>query len=152
MTATPALATAARETHSVSLRLLVASGEAFEPFVKRDFPFPVALGLRNLVRQVRTAVELFEEKRLTLCNKYGTFNEETGNYDLGENVAVFTKEYEALLDTPVELKFNKLTPADITTDEDGTISVLELEYLSWLIDFGPEEAGPPEAAGSDEEE
>jgi hypothetical protein len=77
-------------------------------------PINIAFRVSKVLKTIAQELAAFEESRLVLVKKYGVTNEETGDVSVSEeNMEVFFKEIDVLLQEEVELSFNKIDVATL---------------------------------------
>lgn len=93
---------------------------------------PVAVAWRNRgqVAACNEAYASYDQQRLALCERYGSLNPKTKQYDFtDEQRVLFDASYAELRSQPVDLPGEPVSAGDL----DGTISEVELGEISPLI-------------------
>ena len=106
----------------------------------KEFPGSVNLKIARLIREVDKEIQLFEEERNKIANKYGE-KDENGNLVIqeGGNIKILdnkiqdcNEELQALFNTQVEINANKL-PVDIFDSIEMTPT--QAMNLETIVDF-----------------
>jgi hypothetical protein len=100
-----------------------------------SLPIKIAYRLKRLLKKVEEAWNPAADQISALVEKHGQPNED-GTFTVRpdtEAFQAFTQEFEELMDTTIEIEFEK-----IGIDEFGDIriSAVELEAIAWLIADG----------------
>lgn len=104
-----------------------------------------SLKVKRIVSRVSSELETYEKVRTELLEKYGVKNEEKGEYEFKEsgNKEAFDRDFEELMESEVDLKFEKVMFSEI---ENETIASADLFSLSWAISgMEDEEEAKPES-------
>ena len=106
----------------------------------KEFPGSVTFKIARLIRELDKEIQLFEEERNKIANKYGE-KDENGNLVIqeGGNIKILdnkiqdcNKELQALFNTQVEINANKL-PVDIFDSIEMTPT--QAMNLEAIVDF-----------------
>jgi hypothetical protein len=102
-----------------------------------------SLKVKRIVSRASSELESYEKVRTELLDKYGVKNEEKGEYEFKEpgSKEAFDKDFEELMESEVDLKFEKLMFSEI---ENETIASADLFALSWVISGMEEDEAKPE--------
>ena len=104
------------------LQALVRAKDAFAKLSSIELPLKTSYKLAKIIRQVNDELVLFDEQRLNLCKKYGTYITEENSYSIPpDKMPEFSNEYSELLSVEVNLDAERvmlpaelsITPADI---------------------------------------
>lgn len=106
----------------------------------KEFPGSVTFKIARLIRELDKEIQLFEEERNKIANKYGE-KDENGNLVIqeGGNIKILdnkiqdcNEELQALFNTQVEINANKL-PVDIFDSIEMTPT--QAMNLETIVDF-----------------
>ena len=106
----------------------------------KEFPGSVTFKIARLIRELDKEIQLFEEERSKIANKYGE-KDENGNLVIqeGGNIKILdnkiqdcNEELQALFNTQVEINANKL-PVDIFDSIEMTPT--QAMNLEAIVDF-----------------
>ena len=91
-------------------------------------PIKQTFVIRRIVKKINEELQVFDETRITLCERYGEKKELS--YEIPkENLEKFNQEFQELLSSEVELPFeNKLVLDNVY------VSNQDLGNLEWLIE------------------
>ncbi|MBA3241160.1 MAG: hypothetical protein H0T60_08025 [Acidobacteria bacterium] len=115
----------------VSLSQLVDARPALARLMSQPAPAPLAFSLTRVAKAVEAELDTYDETRLKLCRCHGMLVKEETHFEFTpENRAAFDVEYQALVQTSLNLPVNGLK-----LDALGglQISAADLMRLSWLI-------------------
>ena len=106
----------------------------------KEFPGSVTFKIARLIRELDKEIQLFEEERSKIANKYGEKDEngnlviqEGGNIKILDNkIQECNEELQALFNTQVEINANKL-PVDIFDSIEMTPT--QAMNLEAIVDF-----------------
>lgn len=99
----------------------------------------IASKLSDLVSQSLIVLKGFELARRELCRKYGTPNEGTKRYEMGENQEQFDAEIRALMQVELKVEMEPIRLEELANTcgacgrNQVTLSGVDLSALSWLI-------------------
>lgn len=111
----------------VTLKTLVESFDPLKSLASNKFKATVAFELAALIKNIRQHVEVYEETRNECAKKYSSNDQSVDQ----ENIPVFIKELNELLDKEVEIPDFTLSKADV---ENFELIPLHLAVLNeWLI-------------------
>lgn len=117
----------------INLNDVVNSVDIVKKLIEYKLPVKTSFRLMTLVKTLDAKLQTFEECRVSLVKKYGELNEETQQISVKpENVEEFAKEYQELLKEEFEVDFSKIGVESLP--DDVSISVSELQKVSWLIE------------------
>lgn len=106
----------------------------------KEFPGSVTFKIARLIRELDKEIQLFDEERSKIANKYGE-KDENGNLVIqaGGNIKILdnkiqdcNEEFQALFNTQVEINANKL-PVDIFDSIEMTPT--QAMNLEVIVDF-----------------
>lgn len=119
----------------VTMSTVFSSRPAFQQLVKQSFSAKVAYRLSKIVRKVDQELQDFEKARVALVEKYARDVDEDGNKTVPpENISMFVKEVEELLNLEVDLDI-PLIP--LSWLEDVQLTTEQMILIEFAID--PEE-------------
>lgn len=113
---------------------------ALREISSKEFPGSTTFKIARLIRELDKEIQLFEEERMKIANKYGEKDEE-GNLIPQENgiikisedkIQECNKELQALFETQVEINANKLSADIFDTIEMTPTQAMNLEPI---VDF-----------------
>ena len=117
----------------VKLGQLKISEKALLNLSQQPLSITVAFQISQLIKQVAPELQELESQRLRLIEKYGTKNAEDDTITvLSDNIASFAQELSPLLETEIDLNFEKIPLSQI--NEDVKISSADLIALEPFID------------------
>jgi hypothetical protein len=114
-----------------------ASSGALNHFFAIDKPVAVAWKNRRQIAACNEELKLYEERRLALCKKYGTMNDEMSKYVFTEeNKRSFTTALNELFTQVVEIPGDPVKVSDLSAPKSPTrLSDNDLAQLEpFLID------------------
>ena len=103
----------------------------------KEFPGSTTFKIARLIRELDKEIQLFEEERMKIANKYGEKDEE-GNLIPQENGTIkisedkileCNKELQALFETQIEINANKLPIEIFDTIEMTPTQAMNLESI-----------------------
>lgn len=106
----------------------------------KEFPGSTTFKIARLIRELDKEIQLFEEERMKIANKYGE-KDENGNLIPQENGAIkipddkvqeCNEEFQALFNTQVEINANKLPIEIFDSIEMTPTQAMNLEAI---VDF-----------------
>lgn len=106
----------------------------------KEFPGSITFKIARLIRELDKEIQLFEEERMKIANKYGE-KDENGNLIPQENgtikipddkVQECNEEFQALFSTQVEINANKLPVEIFDSIEMTPTQAMNLEAI---VDF-----------------
>ena len=111
----------------VNLNEILNASDTFSKIMEQSFKGSLAFKIARLARELNKEVETFNAERQKLLDKYCVKTDD-GNFDIDENgniklksetIQEFNEEFNALLETEVEINADKL-PMDKIDDFDLT--------------------------------
>ena len=125
---------------NVTLEQLLNSSEGLKGLSQKQLKARCAYTVGKLLKNIDGELTTFNEARMNLITKYGEKDEnnelikdEKDNvHILPENIALFNKELQELLNTSVELNNNKIKISDIDSIE---FTPTEMSQLEPFIDL-----------------
>lgn len=117
----------------VKLSEIIDSGKVFESLFVQRLNGGLAFKVSSIIRVLKDHIETFDKTRLSLLQEYGKLSEDESKYEFEtpEKEAEFTKEFQGLLDTEVELQVQKLNFLDL--DKIPQIMPAEVDVIRWAI-------------------
>ena len=104
------------------------NGSALSRFFALEKPVAVAWRNRGQIKACTEEMKLYEERRIALCDKYGTKDEKTGNYRFEDpdKLKKFTAELDELGKQPVEIsgepiKLSELVAGSRLSESDASL-------------------------------
>ena len=100
----------------VNLNEILNASDTFSKIMEQSFKGSLAFKIARLARELNKEVETFNAERQKLLNKYCVKTDD-GNFDMDENgnlklkpetIQEFNEEFNALLETEVEVNADKL--------------------------------------------
>jgi hypothetical protein len=114
----------------ITLGELLNGKEPLEKLVNLEINIRTAFRLSKVITKVNTELQLFEEKRMELVNKYGTADDD-GNVTVSqENIAAFQNELGELISLEVALDFE---PVDIDEIGDVKMTAAEMMFIQKFV-------------------
>ena len=94
---------------------------------KLDLKAVEAVKLARLINKFKTELTPFEETEFNLCSKYGDPSK-TGGYSIRpENYIVFSKEYQELLNSEIDIDTDKIEiKSDIQIDASSVLALSDV--------------------------
>lgn len=130
---------------------IVNGTEALQKLAKTELKAKLAWQVSKLLKTVEQEMQIFNDTRMSAVKKYGEKDEngelitdDNGNCKiLDNNLALFNKEINELLNNEIEINANKLKISDL---EEINFTPSEIAALENFIDFEEEVAvpNPPE--------
>lgn len=117
----------------MKLRDLVNSKELLEYLATQRFPVVFTFGLKSFIREISNPLLDFEKIRNDKAIEYGEETEDKQFKVKQENMELFVKEMNELLDADVDVREFKISQKFLEK-HNISLSVVELEVLDWLID------------------
>lgn len=82
---------------------------ALECLAKKELKMSEAIALARLIKTLNAELEVFFDKQKELCDKYGTFDEKTGNFTPHEkDKGLFLQKHKELLHVEFEADISKV--------------------------------------------
>ena len=117
----------------ITIGQLKLSEESLVKFSKQDIPVQMAFQLSRLIRKIVPELQSLEEARQTLVHKFGEVDLESGQTTVPQSkISEFTQEIKPILDTEVEMPFDKIPFSKIP--ETVLLSSSDLIALEPFID------------------
>ena len=120
----------------VTIGQLKLSESALLKLSKQDLPILLSFQLGRLIKQISPDLISLEETRLKLVQKYGTPDSESGQTTvLGDAIQKFTEELNPILDTEIQIDFQKIPISSIPEKvELNTSDVMALDpFLEYSV-------------------
>ncbi len=118
-------------TMKIKLGQLIVSQAAYKILLEQSLPIATAFRLKKLTKETSEILKDYEASRLELCERLGTVNEETNNYEFpnAEAKQEFGDGLNALMREDVLLNSKRLHLSDLGSINLPTITILELDWL-----------------------
>ena len=114
----------------LTLKALLDAKAAIGNLIGQPLPAPVSFRLARLVSALDPELVAFENTRTKLCEQYGTLNTVTNVYDFEpDQDKLFREEYEALVNSEVQLPGEKFQLALLSQAKLSTVDMLKLDWL-----------------------
>lgn len=106
---------------------------AFYRFNQQTLPIKTAMQMKAIIRRVEEIVTDFNATRLEFCERHGTLNEQTGNFDFTHEQGMeFNKDMAELAATEIELPGQRLKVSQLLSST--VITPNDALKLEWLLD------------------
>lgn len=118
----------------VKIGTLVGSQQsgALTRLAQSAMPMNTALRFKDLLKQIQEALNLYDERRVAVCQDFGTLNTVTQNYDIvPEKMAEFQQLSGDLLQEDIDLIGDPFTGQAFLSSQ--SISPNDLLILDWLF-------------------
>ncbi|MBP3939497.1 MAG: hypothetical protein IK955_08810 [Clostridia bacterium] len=110
---------------STNLNSILNAREAAKKLMGQELPVKVSYRVAKLIKAMNSEIEVYDQERIRLCEKYGELDKKKGEYKISETTE-FYKDLNSLLDIEVSLDVRKvslpetlsITPADILSLSD----------------------------------
>jgi hypothetical protein len=128
----------------MKLAVLVNSKDALSALVKQNLPIGIAWDMKMFISNIDSELRSYEEVRVSKIMAYGELvKDESGNDTdqtqvKSENIEIFTKEINEILEKEIEIEVPVITISDLTayskkSKEPIFITTNDLILLDWLI-------------------
>ena len=100
--------------------------------LQKEIPIKTAFRLSRIAKTLQKELEVFEEQRSKLVEKYGEKNEETGTISVNdkEKQDEFTKEINLILEEVIKMDISPIKTEDIGNDvKISTTDIMTLEKI-----------------------
>ena len=110
----------------MKLKTILESKGSLQELIGQAMPINAAFKISKIQKELNSILELFDDRKRNLFNKYGKDNQITK-----ENEEVYIKEYTILLEEELDLEIEK-----VSIDKLGDISIApaHLTNLDWLLE------------------
>lgn len=96
----------------------------------QDVKARISFRLAKMGKEINAELEIFNEKKQKLYEKYGVKKEDNNFYITDENMEVFQKEYKELIEEETTISIPEIHLSDV---ENVDISPRDISTLDWLI-------------------
>lgn len=128
---------------TLKLEELINGADSLRTLSQKPLKARCAYAVSKILKAAESEMTSFNETRMDLIRKYSQKDEngelvtdENGNaHVLPENIEVFTKELNEVLDTEIDISANKVRIDDL---EDVKFTPSEMVQLDAFIEFGEE--------------
>lgn len=120
----------------IKLGMLKLSEPALQKLLTADIDVQSAWKLRKAFAVIKKELEILEDVRIKLVNKYGT-KDVNGNINVvGDKLVDFLTEFNPLLEQEVELEYSGIPISVLLQSETpfSTLDLTQLEEIGLIID------------------
>ena len=112
----------------MNIKEILESKEAVEALTAQILPINIAIKISKLQKELNTVLEIYQDRRKTLFEKYG----EGDDLNISEdNREAFIEEHKALVEEDLDMIIDKVNTNDLG---DIKISPNHLTNLTWLLE------------------
>lgn len=107
---------------------------SLDSLLKKELNIRVAYRLSKLAKQIYNELVIFEDNRIKLIKKYGSFNKESQVFEIDpknqKNIDAFTSEFNQLISEEVDINFQPISLEDL---EDIKLSAIDMMHFNNFI-------------------
>lgn len=114
----------------ITLNSIIKAKTALKKLAEKDLPVSQSYNIAKIIRQADSQLLPFEDARIKLCEKYGTFDKSQNQYVINRaNNDDFQRDMNELLEQPVSIDAEKIKLTD-----DITLSAKDIIDLDGFLE------------------